>query len=82
MIRVRKQPVDTGVSGWQAVLPERKPTAPLAGAITADLLIIGGGFAGLAAFRRFNECEPTATVVLLEAGAIGDGPAGRNSGFM
>ena len=82
MIQVRRQPIDTGVSGWQDVLPPRSPSPPLGEAITADLLIIGGGFAGLAALRRFNECEPEASAVLLDASAIGDGPSGRNSGFM
>lgn len=82
MIRVRAQPVDTGVSGWQAVLAARQPKAALEQAITADLLVIGGGFAGLAALRRFNECAPDATAVLLEASAVGEGPAGRNTGFM
>ncbi|MEM9605209.1 MAG: FAD-binding oxidoreductase [Pseudomonadota bacterium] len=82
MIAVARQPVDTGVNGWQAILPDRPPRPPLTEAITADLLIIGGGFAGLAALRRFNECAPEATVVLLEASTIGAGPAGRNSGFM
>lgn len=82
MITVRKQPVDTGVSGWQDMLPVRKPFAPLDTPVNADLLIIGGGFAGLAALRRFSECEPSASAVLLEASAVGEGPAGRNSGFM
>ncbi|MEM7377972.1 MAG: FAD-binding oxidoreductase [Pseudomonadota bacterium] len=82
MIAVARQPVDTGVNGWQAVLPDRAPQRPLSETVTADLLIIGGGFAGLAALRRFNACAPEATAVLLEARAIGAGPAGRNSGFM
>ena len=50
--------------------------------MNADYLIIGGGFAGLSAARRLNQLEPTAKIVVLEACDIGEGPAGRNSGFM
>ena len=36
----------------------------------------------LSAARRITELDPTAKVVLLEAECIGEGPSGRNSGFM
>ena len=49
----------------------------------ADWLIIGGGFAGLFAARRLTQLAGRdERILLLEAGRIGDGPAGRNSGFM
>ena len=57
-------------------------TPPLAAAITADVTVIGAGFAGLSAARRLAQIDPTLRVVVLEAGVVGDGPAGRNSGFI
>jgi glycine/D-amino acid oxidase-like deaminating enzyme len=49
---------------------------------SADIAIIGGGIAGLSAARRLIQIDPSAKVVVLEAGRIAEGPAGRNSGFM
>lgn len=71
-----------GQTGWNAVLPEPPPARVLAESITADWLVIGGGFAGLAAARRLSQLRPRDRTVLLEAIRIGDGPAGRSSGFM
>ena len=79
---IRRLPRDTGVTGWDAVLPP-KPDYPVAeGSITADWLVIGGGFAGLSAAKRLTELRGGDKTVLLEAGRIASGPAGRNSGFM
>ena len=44
--------------------------------------MVGAGFAGLSAARRLIQLQPDARVVLLEAGDIAEGAAGRNSGFM
>jgi glycine/D-amino acid oxidase-like deaminating enzyme len=71
-----------GQTGWNAVLPEPPPARVLAESINADWLVIGGGFAGLAAARRLSQLRPKDRTVLLEAIRIGDGPAGRSSGFM
>ena len=49
---------------------------------TADVTIVGGGFAGLSAARRLHQIDPSLKVVLLEAGRFAEGSAGRNSGFM
>jgi glycine/D-amino acid oxidase-like deaminating enzyme len=81
-MKVRQMPCDPGVTGWNAILPEAEPAQPLEEAATADWLVIGGGFAGLAAVRRLGQLHPEARIVLLEAKRIGEGPAGRNSGFM
>lgn len=75
-------PHDTGVSGWVAILAERAECPPLTGAIRADIVIVGAGFAGLAAARRLSQIDPRLRVVVLEAASVGDGAAGRNSGFM
>ncbi|MGI9368649.1 MAG: NAD(P)/FAD-dependent oxidoreductase [Ruegeria sp.] len=52
------------------------------GDLTADVTIIGGGFAGLSAARRLHQLDPTLKVVVLEAGQFAESSAGRNSGFM
>lgn len=75
-------PRQPGVSGWVAMLPDRRPRPALLGAVTADVAIIGAGFAGLAAARRLSQLDPTLQVAVLEAGIVGGGPAGRNSGFI
>jgi glycine/D-amino acid oxidase-like deaminating enzyme len=75
-------PENPGVCGWVAMLPPRAVTAPLADATTADITVIGAGFAGLSAARRLAQIDPTLRVAVLEAGVVGDGPAGRNSGFI
>lgn len=75
-------PKNTGVSGWVAMLPPRQAKPRLEGHTTADVVIIGGGFAGLSAARRIMELDPTLHVAVLEADTIGEASAGRNSGFI
>ena len=53
-MKVRRLPRDTGPAAWNALLGEAPPANALAGATTADVLIIGAGFAGLAAARRLE----------------------------
>lgn len=78
----RRLPSLAGAAAWDAILPARTPHPPLAGAATADVVIIGGGFAGLAAARRLLQLDPGLRIALLEAGQVAQGSAGRNSGFM
>ncbi len=77
-----KLPKNPGVTGWKEILPKRKINPKLSDHINADYLIIGGGFAGLSAARRINQINKEAKIAVLEACEIGEGPAGRNSGFM
>jgi glycine/D-amino acid oxidase-like deaminating enzyme len=78
----KRLPKVTGVAGWNAILPARTALPVLEADATADVVIIGGGFAGLSAARRFHQLDPTLKIVLLEAGQFGEGSSGRNSGFM
>jgi len=71
-----------GVSGWYAILPEAEPARVLQEDITADWLVIGGGFAGLSAARRLSQLRENESIVLLDSIRIGEGSSGRNSGFM
>ncbi|MCZ6668808.1 MAG: FAD-binding oxidoreductase [Gammaproteobacteria bacterium] len=82
MTEVTQLPVDLGVPGWNALLSERQPSPALEQDIETDYLIVGAGFAGLSAARRLNQLDNEASVVILEASRVAEGPAGRNSGFM
>ncbi len=82
LAKVKNLPVDTGVSGWDAILPEKSPAQVLADDQACDFLIIGAGFAGLSAARRLEQLKPEAKIIVLDAKRIAEGPAGRNSGFM
>jgi glycine/D-amino acid oxidase-like deaminating enzyme len=55
------------------------PTAPAAGDLEADAVIVGGGYTGL--WTAWQLLERGARVVLLEADLCGHGPSGRNGGF-
>lgn len=79
---VIRLPVDTGITGWDAILPEQSPAPTLKEDHKCDFLIIGAGFAGLSAARRLSQLKPDASITILEAKKIAQGPAGRNSGFM
>ncbi|OCC03648.1 oxidoreductase [Labrys sp. WJW] len=79
---VKRLPVDTGRSGWEAISQRRLPVRALDADITADWLIVGAGFAGLSAARRLTQLCPGDRIVVLDARELAQGPAGRNSGFM
>lgn len=54
----------------------------LATTLTADVAVVGAGFAGLSAARRLRQLDPGVRIVVLEAGRLSEGASGRNSGFM
>ncbi len=82
MTRVTRLPKDPGPAAWNALLPEAGPPRVLEAKVSADWLVIGAGWAGLAAARRLTQLRAGDRIVLLEASRVGEGPAGRNSGFM
>ncbi|WP_349878917.1 FAD-dependent oxidoreductase [Micromonospora sp. HUAS YX12] len=69
------------VSYWldRPVRPD--PLPPLAGAHTADLLVVGGGYAGLWTALLAKEADPDRDVLLVDAGTCGWAASGRNGGF-
>ncbi|GAB3124073.1 NAD(P)/FAD-dependent oxidoreductase [Novispirillum itersonii] len=81
MRRIRRLPSDDSCNGWNALLPPRAPRPALRGDITADWVVVGAGYTGLAAARRLAELRPQDHVVVLEAQTVADGSSGRNSGF-
>lgn len=62
---------------WTAEPPTIRPL-PLSGDGTADVVVIGAGFAGLAA--ALDLAEAGRSVVVLEAGAIGDSASAASAG--
>lgn len=79
---VRRQPKDPGPAAWNAILPAAGAPRVLDKTVTCDWLVIGAGFAGLSAARRLGQLCPTDRIVVLDATRVGEGPAGRSSGFM
>jgi glycine/D-amino acid oxidase-like deaminating enzyme len=74
-------PSNDDCNGWSRILPPRTPRAALSGAHRVDWVVIGAGYAGLAAARRLAENRPDDSILLLEAGEAGENASGRNSGF-
>jgi len=66
-------------NSWYEASVTRPPASPpLAGRITADVCVIGGGYAGLSAALEL--AERGYAVALLEAQQVGWGASGRNGG--
>lgn len=80
--RAKSLPGHRGPAAWNVILGDQGAAVELDGELTADFAVIGGGFAGLSAARRLRQLQPDARIVVLEAGRIGEGASGRNSGFM
>ena len=81
-IRARRLPVHRGPAAWAQVLGAAPVTPPAEGKLTADIVVVGAGFAGMAAARRVVQIDPSTSVIVIDAGAVAEGAAGRNSGFM
>ncbi|HUX89694.1 MAG TPA: FAD-binding oxidoreductase [Gallionellaceae bacterium] len=65
-------------SFYEASVKRLPPYLPLAGTITADVCVVGGGYAGFSAALEL--AERGYSVALLEAQRIGWGASGRNGG--
>jgi glycine/D-amino acid oxidase-like deaminating enzyme len=60
-----------------------RPEYPkLSGGLSCDLLVVGGGYAGLWTALHATERNPGARVVLIEAERVGWAASGRNGGFV
>jgi glycine/D-amino acid oxidase-like deaminating enzyme len=57
------------------------PGPPLAGDVTVDVAVIGGGFTGLWAAHFLLQAQPSLKLAVLESEVVGYGASGRNGGF-
>ena len=69
-------------SGWNALLPTRQSKPPLSLDIKVDVAIIGAGYTGIAAAKRWRELAPDDEIAIIDASELGEGTPGRNSGFL
>src|SRR5437762_2103775 len=74
--------VQPGVPWWLDEAPAVDPQPALEGDAQADVAIVGGGYTGLWTALAVRKREPSARVVVLEAELCGEGPSGRNGGFL
>lgn len=81
-MKITRFPSNPGPAAWDAILPARDGFGALETDEIVDWLVIGAGFAGLAAARRLAQLCPDDKITVLDALRVGDGPAGRNTGFM
>ena len=81
-MRIDILPDDDGDCGWYNILPAPPPANRLSGEQRAKWVVLGAGFTGLAMARRLAELQPDDEVFLIEAGRVGHGASGRNSGFV
>ncbi|MFT4150669.1 MAG: FAD-dependent oxidoreductase [Paracoccaceae bacterium] len=65
---------------WRKTAMQRTAAAPLRGDQSADVLVVGGGFTGLAA--ALGARDAGMKVVLLEGNEIGSAASGRNNGLV
>jgi len=80
-------PPDAGRGWWLReglALPELagEPTPALDRELTADVVVLGGGYTGMWTAWFVKELDPGAEVVILEQDICGGGPSGRNGGFV
>jgi gamma-glutamylputrescine oxidase len=73
-----QSPISPGISWYENSVGERRSYPALDGVLTADVLIIGGGFTGLSAAAHL--AKSGVSTVLLEQHRFGDGASGRNGG--
>src|SRR5919202_3415430 len=74
--------VRPGHPWWLEEAPPVEPEPALEGDADADVAIVGAGYTGLWTALAVCELEPSARVVVLEAEVSGEGPSGRNGGFL
>ena len=78
-------PPDAGRSWWlrEALADDPgEPAPPLRGDLTADVVILGGGYTGMWTALQLKELDPGIDIAILEADIVGGGASGRNGGFV
>ena len=67
---------------WLDDVGPAEPLPPNSIPGSADIVIAGGGYTGMWAAWHIKQLQPEATVVICDAGICGEGPSGRNGGFV
>lgn len=80
--QVRRRPIHNGPAAWSEILGRAPIRTAVKGALGCDVAVVGAGFAGLSAARRLRQISPEAKIIVVDAGQVAEGGAGRNSGFM
>jgi len=68
-------------SGWYLASGTELPLTTIEQDCDCDCLVIGAGWMGLHAARRYGDLDPQSRVILVDAGRIGDNASGRCMGF-
>jgi glycine/D-amino acid oxidase-like deaminating enzyme len=72
---------DSPPSLWLAEYGDYQPESALAGDISVDVAVIGGGYLGMATAIALRRRDPAPSVAVLEAKTAGYGASGRNGSF-
>ena len=77
-------PLPSRPSWWleEALRTRPEVSPPLDGTLDVDVAVVGGGYTGLWTALAVARARAEPPVALLEAREIGDGPSGRNGGFL
>lgn len=70
-MKINITPKNDATNGWSRILPDRVPTPGLSENTSADWLVVGGGFTGLAAARRLAQIDPMTELSSLRQGFVG-----------
>ncbi len=73
---------DDNQSVWTVGAAPDQPAPALAGDLTVDVAIIGGGFTGVSTAHHLGRRNPGLGIALLEAKSLGNGASGRSGGMM
>ncbi|MBP6346053.1 MAG: FAD-dependent oxidoreductase, partial [Neisseriaceae bacterium] len=82
MKKMTQQPQIDGSIGWFETAANKNETlgTPLAGEVSFDVVVIGGGYTGLSVAARLSERDPECRIAVVDALKIGQGTSGRNAG--
>jgi glycine/D-amino acid oxidase-like deaminating enzyme len=72
---------DSALSLWLAEYGDYRPEPALAGDISVDVAVIGGGYLGMATAIALRRRDQARRVAVLEAETVGYGASGRNASF-
>lgn len=81
-MRYASIPFNHNQVGWPAGEQHYAPHPALSGDMTADWVVVGAGFAGVAFARRLADINPGLKIVIVDAYSAPESASARNSGFV